>query len=37
MEFQKPHETGEGRGYQDFGWGVGTIIFYVLRSQDMEN
>jgi hypothetical protein len=26
-----------GRGYQDFGWGVGTRIFYVLRSQDMEN
>jgi len=34
MEFQKPHETGEGRGHQDFGWGVGTRIFSIFSKPD---
>jgi hypothetical protein len=29
-------KLGRGGRHQDFGWGVETRIFYVLRSQDME-
>jgi hypothetical protein len=35
-EFQKGHESGEGRQASRFWLGGEIRIFYVLRSQDIE-